>query len=282
MLCDRTPPNPMVASDSIRRLSRRLLVSLVGFSFSLALTLGLPDLYPVQADTAPPQTTLVMGTEADYIPFEFRYASDPPEDIVGFDIALAQAITRKLGVRLQIQERNFDQLIPALQAGELDFVMAALTPTPERQQLVDFSQPYFESRQALISRRTHPVRTLSDLSGQRVAVQRGTIQEQAMQTLVQQGVEVTVQSFDHINDMITAVREQQVDAALVEELVGEAYLDNNPTLAMDVLGEIPPMPVAIAFPQGSAYLQPVNQVLQEMAANGDLERMARRWFTAQP
>jgi ABC-type amino acid transport substrate-binding protein len=160
--------------------------------------------------------------------------------------------------------------------------MAAITPTPERSQVADFSEAYFESRQALVSRRTNPVRTLADLPGNVVAVQRGTIQEQAALQLVNDGVEIEVETFERMNDMVSAVREQIVDVALIEELVAEAYLDNNPTLELDVLGELPVIPLAIAFPKGSPYIEPFNQVIQDLKSSGELQELTRLWFTTQP
>ncbi len=228
------------------------------------------------------QSTLLVGTEADYIPFEYRYASESASDIIGFDIALANIIADRLGLTLTVQDRPFEELLPALQAGELDFAIAAITPTPERRQMVDFSVVYFESRQALVSRREAPIRALADLPGNIVAVQRGTIQEQTAWQLLNDGVDIRVQTFERMNDIVSAVREQSVDVALIEELVAEAYLENNPTLELDVLGEVPPIPLAIAFPKGSPYIEPFNQVIQALEASGELQQLARQWFTSQP
>lgn len=252
-------------------------IAMTGLSLTLAI--GIPA-FPVAAETTETaQKTLLMGTEADYIPFEFRVASDPPSGIIGFDIALAQLIAERLGLEIEIQEQTFDSLLPALQAGDLDFAIAAITPTPARLELVDFSIPYFESRQALVSRRTSPIRTLADLAGTRVAVQTGTLQAEVAQQLITEGVAIEVQSFERMNDIISAIRTQTADVALVEELVAEAYLENNPTLELDVLGELPPTPVAIAFPKGSPYLEPFNEVIQAIAASGELESLTLNWFT---
>lgn len=259
-------------------LSKSAVFKLIAAGALLAVPM-LPSLG--QAQTTQMQT-LTMGTEADYIPFEYRYASDPPSGIVGFDIDIANRLSERLGFTLTIEERNFDALLPALQAGELDFAIAAITPTDERRQVVDFSEPYFETRNTLVSRRSSPVRSLSDLPGKRVAVQHGSIQEQALTQQMQAGLDVEVRAFGQINEMITAVREGQVDAAIVEELVAEAYLENNLSLDFDVLGEVPATPVAIAFPKGSPHVAAFNAALQEMRESGELEQLARQWFTAQP
>ena len=233
------------------------------------------------------QTTVQMGTEADYIPFEYRYASDRvgssgESEIIGFDIAVAQYITDRLGLTLEIQEQEFTQLFSALRRGELDFAVAAITPTDIRRRYLDFSEPYFEARHAMVSRRSSPVRTAKDLPGKRVAVQTGSMQEQVLREHVAAGLDVEVVAIDQLKEMIAAVREGKAEVALVEELVAEAYLENNPSLEMDVLGEVEPTPVAIAFPQGSPYVEPFNQVIRAMKANGELEQLTKQWFVAQP
>ncbi|MBW4484654.1 MAG: transporter substrate-binding domain-containing protein [Tildeniella torsiva UHER 1998/13D] len=252
--------------------------ALVAGSLAVAIT-TLPGL---SQTTGPASVTLTAGTEADYVPFAYQYAGDPPSGIVGFDIEVAKVITERLGLDFTLQEQPFETLLPALQAGELDFAIAAITPTAERAALVDFSNPYFESRLALVSRRSHPLRTLADLPGATVAVQSGSIQQQAVLELQAKGGDMEIQAFEHVNEMVEAVRTQAVDVAFLEELVAEAYLENNPTLEFDVLGELPPMPVAIAFPQGSPYVESFNQVIEELKASGELDLLARQWFTGNP
>ena len=272
--------------------STRTFVSGIALSFCMAALPGVAQSSPQEeprgiAQNLIAQSTVQMGTEADYIPFEYRYASDRvgssgESEIIGFDIAVAQYITDRLGLTLEIQEQEFTQLFSALRRGELDFAVAAITPTDIRRRYLDFSEPYFEARHAMVSRRSSPVRTAKDLPGKRVAVQTGSMQEQVLREHVAAGLDVEVVAIDQLKEMIAAVREGKAEVALVEELVAEAYLENNPSLEMDVLGEVEPTPVAIAFPQGSPYVEPFNQVIRAMKANGDLEQLTKQWFVAQP
>ncbi|MEO0769117.1 MAG: transporter substrate-binding domain-containing protein [Cyanobacteria bacterium J06649_4] len=225
-------------------------------------------------------TTLQVGTAADYIPFEFK---EPGEDkIIGFDIDIATYIAQQLGLALQIQETDFEQLLPAVAAGELDFAIAAITPTLEREQTLDFSEPYYISRHAFVSRQSDPIRTLTDIVGKTVIVQRGSVQETALLQEVGTGLDVDVMAVATTHEMMRAIRELQADVAIVEELVAVAYLENNPTLIMDVLGELEPSPIAIAFPQGSPYVDSFNQIIADMEASGELAQLAKQWFTANP
>ena len=255
----------------------------------IALTLALGSL-PGTAQGEPAESTegsfqpqvLQMGTEADYIPFEYRDPAADPDDIIGFDLDVANYIAQQLGLELQIQDTPFDELLPAVQSGDLDFAIAAITPTLEREQYLDFSAPYYESRHAFISRQSDPIRTLTDIVGKKVIVQSGSVQESALLQRVGTGLNVEVVAVETLNEMITAIRDLQADVAIVEELVAEAYLENNPTLIMDVLGELDPTPVAIAFPKGSPYIEDFNQVIADMKDSGELDQLARQWFTANP
>ncbi|MEM8614515.1 MAG: transporter substrate-binding domain-containing protein, partial [Cyanobacteria bacterium P01_H01_bin.105] len=212
----------------------------------LWLTLVLPGV-------AQPQT-LLMGTEADYVPFAYHQSTGgEPEEIIGFDIDVARSIADSLGVTLQIKEMPFDELLPALKSGELDFAIAAITPTDERQLQYDFSEPYFEVRHALVSPRLKPLRTVDDLRGHRMVVQQGSVQETEALRHLSEGFGIGIELFavPTMTDMIAALKAGYADGALVEELVAQAYIEDEPDLVMDVLGELETTPVAIAFPQDS-------------------------------
>ena len=92
---------------------------------------------------------IVMGTNAEFEPFEYH---DDSNNIVGFDIEVAQEIANAAGKKLKIEDMNFDSLISALQSGKVDFVIAGMTVTEERLQNVDFSDSYFNASQVIIVR----------------------------------------------------------------------------------------------------------------------------------
>ena len=92
---------------------------------------------------------LVMGTDAKFPPFELRGGAEGA-DVVGFDVDVAQAIAEQVGRPLKIVEMEFDRLLPALAEGKVDLVLAALSITPERRALVDFSIPYYKATQVAL------------------------------------------------------------------------------------------------------------------------------------
>ena len=90
---------------------------------------------------------LVMYTNAEFAPFEYFEG----EEIVGVDVDIAKAIAEDLGKELTVKHTDFDSLLPSLVTGKADFVAAGMTINPEREDEVDFSIPYVESRQNIIS-----------------------------------------------------------------------------------------------------------------------------------
>lgn len=120
---------------------------------------------------------LIVGTEAQYAPYEFK---DMNANIVGCDMFLAQQIADGLGVELEIVDMSFDGIIPAVQAGQVDLGIAAFTNTPERAEVIDFSDVYEESLQYLVvaTENKDVYTSVESLAGKKVGAQRGTIQAQ--------------------------------------------------------------------------------------------------------
>ncbi|WP_239124778.1 transporter substrate-binding domain-containing protein [Leptolyngbya sp. CCY15150] len=215
-----------------------------------------------------------MATSADYPPYEFIRTDSGSEEIVGFDIDIANAITSKLGYGLEINNMDFSGLIPALQAGRADFVMAGMTPTEERKQNVDFSDIYFEAQNTIVASSGSNLTTLESLNGKTVGVQLGTIQEQAAKDI--EGI--TVKPLNRINEIIQELKAGRIDAAIVEDTVAKGYVDANSDLEFNVIPNEGEAGSAIAFPKDSPLLEQINPVLRDMLSSGEIEELARKWF----
>ena len=120
---------------------------------------------------------LVVGTEAQYAPYEFK---DLDANFVGCDMFLAEKIAEALGVQLEIVDMGFDGIIPAVQSGQVDLGIAAFTNTPERAEVIDFSDLYEVSEQYLVvaADKVDTYNSKESLAGLKVGAQKGTIQSQ--------------------------------------------------------------------------------------------------------
>ena len=128
-----------------------LLLALVTL-LSLTACAGKEDTASSALDQIKQKGELVVGTSADYPPYEFHAEVDGKDTIVGFDMEIAQAIADKLGVSLKIVDMSFDNLLMSLANDEFDLVIAGLSADEERRKTTDFSDPYLESKNLILVR----------------------------------------------------------------------------------------------------------------------------------
>jgi arginine/lysine/histidine transporter system substrate-binding protein len=217
--------------------------------------------------------SLIMATSADYRPFEFP-SPDNPQEIIGFDVDIAKAITEKLGYSLQIQNLDFNGLLAALQSKRADFVMAGMTPTEERKKSVDFSDIYYEAKQTIVSKTGSNLTTAASLNGKNVGVQSGSIQEGEAKKI--QGAKLV--SLNRISDLVQELKTGRIDAIIMEDIVAKGFTTANPELQFTEIPNTEQAGSAIAFPKGSPLLAEFNPLLKEMLSNGQIEALVKKWF----
>lgn len=221
---------------------------------------------------------LKMGTSADYAPFEYIDTAKGNE-IIGFDVDLAKMITKELGYEFEIVDMDFTGLIPALQSGKVDFVLAGMTPTKERKKSVDFSDVYYVSRNMIVSKKGSGIKTVEDLKGKTVGVQTGSIQEGEAQKIAKT-VDMKIESRNRIPELIQEIQAGRFDAAIIEDTVARGYLktSNGKLEGHTIPTNEQEAGSAIAFPKGSKLRDEFNKVLQEKMKNGEVDKLIKKWF----
>ena len=174
---------------------------------------------------------LVIGTSADYPPYEFHKSVDGKDTIVGFDISIAEQIAKDLGVKLEIKDMKFEGLLAALDAGNIDIVVASMTPTPERAKNVDFSKIYYKAVQSLVVRASDKdsYASLDAFNGKAVGVQKGSIQEELAKDQLSKS---TAKSLGKITDLIAELSAKKVDGLIIEGPVAQAVAKQNSQIAI--------------------------------------------------
>jgi len=174
---------------------------------------------------------LVLGTSADYAPYEFHKIIDGQDTIVGFDIDIAREIAKDLGVELVINEYSFDSLLQALNSGKIDIVISGMNPSPERAKSVDFSDIYYTAQHAVMVRAEDKdkIKTIDDLKGKKVGAQLTTTQEDIVKEKMPDS---TLVSLKTIPNLVLELMNKKVDAIVVELPVAKGYVKNNSGLAI--------------------------------------------------
>lgn len=218
---------------------------------------------------------LKMATSADYAPFEY-IDTEKSSDIVGIDIDIAKAITEKLGYELQVQDMDFGGLISALQNGQADFVMSAMSATEDRKKNVDFSDVYYTSKHVIVSKKGSGIETKEDLAGKKVAAQMGSIQEEKGKELAEE-VGFSIENRNRIPELIQEIMAGRLDAAIIEDTVAQGYLEENKDIAGFTI-EDADGGYAIAFPKGSDLTDEFNNELKAMIDSGEIDTIIKKYF----
>ncbi len=221
---------------------------------------------------------IILGTSADYPPYEFHLLKDGKDTIVGFDVAIAEEIAKDLGVTLEIKDMNFDGLLAALVSGNVDFVISGMTPTEERKQNVDFSDIYYQAVHGAVIRAADTGKYGSDpaslknamLGAQKGAIQVGIAKEQI------KGVTGAALDDNHpqikelgtLPDLIMEVKNGKVEAVVAELPVAKAYVKANPDLILaDYTFEDSEGGSAIAVKKGNQDLvSAINKTITRLTA----------------
>ena len=175
---------------------------------------------------------LVMGTSADYAPFEFHTKLDGADTIVGYDVSWGQYLADSFGVELEIVDMSFDNLLISVGKGDFDVVLASMSETPERAQAADFSVPYHggDAVKKVIVIRSESLDNYPDLAsfaGVKVAAQSGS-------TLVPAANEIAGEEnvilLTKLQDAISELKAGKIEAVFCDGDVGFGYEENNDDL----------------------------------------------------
>ena len=225
------------------------------------------------------QGILLGATSADFPPFEFLATDENgDEQIVGFDIEVANAIAEEAGFNLVFEDRSFPTLFDSLANNEFDFVIAALNETPERLQVADFSDAYYEETIAIVSQDNDPILGVEDLANQTIGAQESSSGINILEDLQNTVEGLNIAIFDEQEEIVSAVETGAIDGAITVDVVAEFIVEDIPSLTFTSLPELGGFEAKIAFPQGSPLVDAFNDAIANLQENGVLEDLESMFF----
>jgi polar amino acid transport system substrate-binding protein len=280
-----------------RRSANWLLLALIGIG---AVIVGLllyfflfrdrtnnvipPTVPPTSADNSWDRVRtagrMVVGTSLDYPPFSYRNDQFQPD---GFDIAVIREVANRLSVGNEITDMAFDSLFNAVNLGQIDVAIAAITVTSEREALVDFSNVYWVGEEGILARDDSAITqvvTLSDMAGYRIGVQRGSVYETWLQRdLVDTGMTQPGNLFvyETADAAVRDLREQRLDLVVLDRQVAETSVAQG---GVRLVGSgLNPQQYAIAVRNGADALRiRINEALTQMQNDGRLAQFAQQYL----
>jgi len=227
-----------------------------------------------QTDTVEPGK-LIMSTNAAFPPYEMTTDSGEFE---GIDIETAQAIADKLGLELQIDDMDFDAALLAVQQGKSDMVMAGVTVTDERQNVMDFTDSYATGIQSIIVKEDSDIASVDDLAGKKIGTQRGTT---GYLYCSDDFGDENVVAYDDGLTAVQMLNNGQVDCVVIDNAPAKEFIAANPGLKLLDTAYVEES-YAIGIGKGNTELKDaINTALEELKADGTLQAIVDKYITAE-
>ena len=218
---------------------------------------------------------LIMSTNAAFPPYEMTTDAGEFE---GIDIETAQAIADKLGLELQIDDMDFDAALLAVQQGKSDMVMAGVTVTDERQNVMDFTDSYATGIQSIIVKEDSDIASVDDLAGKKIGTQRGTT---GYLYCSDDFGDENVVAYDNGLTAVQMLNNGQVDCVVIDNAPAKEFVAANPGLKLLDTAYVEEN-YAIGVGKGNTELKDaINTALEELKADGTLQAIVDKYITAE-
>ncbi|MBM7643317.1 transporter substrate-binding domain-containing protein [Streptococcus loxodontisalivarius] len=219
---------------------------------------------------------IVIATESEFAPFEFKTLLDGKDTLVGADIELGNAIAEKLGVDVEYSVMSFNNVLASLKSGKADMAIAGISVTSEREKAYDFSDSYYTSENVVIVKKSDldTYTSADSLADKSVGAQKGSVQETVA---TEQLPKASMVSLTSNGEMINELKSGQLDAVVLEKAIAEGYIAQNDDLVITdkiTLESDGTDAYAVAFAKGTdqEVIDAVNEVISEAKSSGQFDQ----------
>ena len=218
---------------------------------------------------------MTVCSDIPYEPFEYKRNGE----YVGFDVDLAKAIAKELKVKLEMKDSAFDDIVDGtvLNEEECDVAISAMTITGARARVVDFTSPYFDANQVLITDKGSGITTLDSLADRRVGVQADTTGETYLRDFAPEATKIV--PYDDAGALEEAVRTGSVDAIVLDNTISGPVTEANPDLRLAAEFETGEQYGMAVRKEGNVpLLRKINDTLAELREDGTYDKIYNEYF----
>ncbi len=242
-------------------------------------TLGASLALTVAAGTVSAETLRVV-TDPSFVPFEMM--DQETGEMIGFDMEIIAEVAERAGFEYDLNTMDFNGIIPALQTGNVDIAIAGITITEERQQIVDFSDPYYDSGlRVLVRVDNDEVEELADLEGKKIGTKIGSTSYDYLMKSLDENDGVT--PYPGSSDMYMALMSRSVDAVFYDAPNVGYFASTKGEGKVKTVGKLyEGQQYGIALKKGSEWVEGVNEALAAMKEDGTYKEIYEKWFGEMP
>ena len=240
---------------------------------AMALGLGISAL-------APAQETVSAVTDPSFVPFEMM--DKESGEMVGFDMDILREVAKRAGFDINLRTMDFNGIIPALQTGNVDIAIAGITITEEREEIVDFSDPYYDSGLRILVRESNgDVSEFDDLEGKKIGTKIGSTSYDYLVKNLEADDGVT--PYPGSSDMYMALMSRSIDAVFYDAPNVGYFARTKGEGKVKTVGPLyEGQQYGIALKSGSEWVDDVNEALAAMKEDGTYKTIYEKWFGPMP
>lgn len=215
-----------------------------------------------------------IATESSYKPFSY---TDADGKLIGYEVELVDALCAQMKAKCELISQDWDGLIPGLNAQKFDAIIAGMSITPERKEVVEFTDPYFYTGIILIGKKGDNI-SVEDLKGQPVASQRSTV---ASQYLQDKHSDSDIKLYDTQDNAYLDLTSGRVRAMMSDKVTGIDWLKTEAGKDFEVKGQeisTDEDAMGIAFRKNDPLVAKFNAALAELKANGTYDQITSSYF----
>ncbi|SFU50013.1 transporter substrate-binding domain-containing protein [Halomonas korlensis] len=241
-------------------------------SLASCIALGMGTASVARAD----DPKLDVVTDPSFVPFEMM--DQETGEMVGFDMDIISEVAERAGFEYNLETMDFNGIIPAIQTGNVDIAIAGVTITEERAEIVDFSDPYYDSGlRILVSADDDSVEEVEDLKGKKIGTKVGSTSYDYLEEHL--GDEADITPYPGSSDMYMALLGGSVDAVFYDAPNVGYFSQTRGEGRVKVVGPLyEGQQYGIVLVKGSEWVEPVNEALAEMKEDGTYDDIHAKWF----
>jgi polar amino acid transport system substrate-binding protein len=196
-----------------------------------------------------------------------------PGKLIGFEVDIADALAKRLGVRARFMQNDWSNLVPALERGDFDVVMNGLEATPDRRARILLSRPYFAYRETLAIRAGDPYKTLADMSGKKIA----TLNQTYAFGVLEAHKEIETAIYEGVEEPYADLVEGRVDGVLLESIIANRYGCDNPKIVCLTQDDLRGTYILGIRKTDARLKAAIDDALGGMIKDGELQKILEKW-----
>lgn len=217
---------------------------------------------------------ILIGVDDTYPPMEFK---DDSNKLVGFDVDVAEAVAKKLGVTIEWMSTSWDGIFTSLSSKRFDVIHSSVSITDERKETMIFTDPYITGGTAIYVKKGNTnIKTSDDLKGKVVGVQAQTTADEVVTKL---GATKEIKKYTGMTEAFLDLENGRVEAVVSDPMVGNYYVSKQPDKFDAPKSNLTEEPIGVAFRKEDTQLRDAyNKAMSELKADGTLSSISKKWF----